>query len=100
MDQLPHMCLFIALTFTLVESEIISRFHVPSNVTEGESALLICDRDHSTPRLKLYTHKWYKEQLEIWRFEPKVRPQIQTFPVPGIHIDVSIKTHVSFLCSF
>lgn len=67
----------------------ILKFDVPSVAREGGHAMLVCDAGRG---VKLYTHKWYKEQMEFWRYEPKTRPQTQTFPVPGIVVDVSSST--------
>ena len=37
---------------------------------------------------KLYTLKWYHEEHEFWRFEPRARPKYQALNVPGVSIDV------------
>ena len=37
----------------------------------------------------LYSVKWYKDDLEFYRFVPNDRPKLQVFPQKGIHVDVS-----------
>lgn len=44
----------------------------------------------------LYTVKWYKGLNEFYRYIPKELPSTQTFPLPGIDVDVCI-FHIS-LC--
>ena len=37
----------------------------------------------------LYSIKWYKDEFEFYRYMPDNRPPVQSFPVPGINLDVS-----------
>ncbi|KAL0270101.1 UNVERIFIED_CONTAM: hypothetical protein PYX00_007619 [Menopon gallinae] len=36
---------------------------------------------------KLYSVKWYKNDLEFYRFMPNNYPQMQIFQVEGVHLD-------------
>ena len=61
---------------------------VPTAVRRGENVNLMClyDLEGDT----LYSLKWYKGKREFFRFTPKKEPSLQTFPVPGIYVEVSL----------
>ena len=61
---------------------------VPPHRVVGEKARLICKFDMEGDIL--YSVKWYKDDLEFYRFVPNDRPKLQVFPQEGIHVDVSI----------
>ncbi|XP_072153774.1 uncharacterized protein [Bemisia tabaci] len=58
---------------------------VDHHTVKGNSTLLECKFDLEGSRL--YTVKWYKDGHEFYRFLPKDKPQVLTFPVPGVHVD-------------
>ena len=60
---------------------------VPPHRVVGEKAKLICKFDMEGDIL--YSVKWYKDDLEFYRFVPNDRPKLQVFPQKGIHVDVS-----------
>ncbi|GFY79591.1 uncharacterized protein TNIN_153381 [Trichonephila inaurata madagascariensis] len=64
----------------------ITRFEVPSLVVPGDSAILTCFYDLG--KEKLYSVKWYKDQVEFFRFFPSLSPQYMAFPAPGLNIDI------------
>ena len=91
-SYLPLALLLLLLWMECLESRVhplISRFVVrPAIASEGQSVQLVCQQSINATH-RIYTIKYYKEQLEFWRFEPQSLPKIQSFPVPGIHVDVS-----------
>ena len=60
---------------------------VPPHRVVGEKARLVCKFDMEGDIL--YSVKWYKDDLEFYRFVPNDRPKLQVFPQKGIHVDVS-----------
>ena len=61
---------------------------VPPHVARGDFAELRCEY-HLAPRHALYALKWYKDGKEFYRFIPMDDVRTQTFPMPGINVDVS-----------
>lgn len=74
----------IDIVLTLKDVRVI----VPTAVRRGENVNLMClyDLEGDT----LYSLKWYKGKREFFRFTPKKEPSLQTFPVPGIYVEVSL----------
>eukprot|EP00095_Tigriopus_kingsejongensis_P008395 maker-scaffold9_size846264-snap-gene-4.19 protein:Tk08395 transcript:maker-scaffold9_size846264-snap-gene-4.19-mRNA-1 annotation:"beat protein" len=68
-----------ALTLTL------NMISVPPHQTVGTDAELRCEFDMEGETL--YSVKWYKDDHEFYRFVPNEHPQLQVFPVNGIHVD-------------
>jgi hypothetical protein len=64
-------------------------------VKRGENVNLICQYDLEGDTL--YSMKWYKGKREFFRFTPKKEPSLQTFPVPGIYVEVSSNRVVNCL---
>ena len=60
---------------------------VPAHRLVGNTARLVCKFDMEGDIL--YSVKWYKDDLEFYRFVPNDRPKLQVFPQKGIHVDVS-----------
>ncbi|RWS26839.1 hypothetical protein B4U80_03340, partial [Leptotrombidium deliense] len=63
----------------------ISEFKVPDKVNAGDEVQLICVYDLEGDAL--YTLKWYRDEKEFFRLEPKATPKIQFFNVAGINVD-------------
>lgn len=61
---------------------------VPTAVTLGSAAVLICECD--LPDEDLYSVKWYKGKHEFFRYTSKEIPSIKIFPKAGINVNVSI----------
>lgn len=74
---------FADIVLTLKDVRVI----VPAAVRRGENVNLICQYDLEGDTL--YSMKWYKGKREFFRFTPKKEPSLQTFPVPGIYVEVS-----------
>lgn len=64
------------------------RLSVPRAVRVGHSVTLGCDYDlEDAP---LYSVKWYRGTNEFYRYVPKEEPPTRVFPLPGLHVDVSV----------
>ncbi|KAG0433447.1 hypothetical protein HPB47_019910, partial [Ixodes persulcatus] len=63
------------------------RLDVPSIMRRGEQTWLNCSYD--LERDQLYSIKWYKNNVEIYRYLPSETPRVKVYNMPGIHIDVS-----------
>lgn len=71
---------------------------VPRAVRVGHSATLECDYD--LENASLYSVKWYRGTDEFYRYVPKEEPPTRVFPLPGLEVDVSIKSTISLLTFF
>ncbi|XP_049306524.1 uncharacterized protein LOC105227564 [Bactrocera dorsalis] len=59
----------------------------PPAVRRGQHAIVRCLYDlEGTP---LYSAKFYRGQLEFYRYTPGEFPNTKVFPFPGIHVDVT-----------
>jgi len=63
---------------------------VPSHRVVGDKARLVCKFDMGSDTL--YSVKWYKNDLEFYRYVPNDRPKLQVFATRGIHVDRSHST--------
>lgn len=60
----------------------------PPAVRRGQHATLRCIYDlEGAP---LYSAKFYRGQLEFYRYTPGEHPNTKVFPFPGIYVDVSV----------
>lgn len=59
-----------------------------------QAAVLSCNFDLGEG--KLYSVKWYKDEFEFFRYMPEGNPQILTFPLNGVNLDVSIKIYIQY----
>ena len=73
-------------TFCLILNDI----DVPPHRLVADNARLLCNFDMEGDIL--YSVKWYKDDLEFYRFVPNDRPKLQVFPQKGIFVDVSWKS--------
>lgn len=60
---------------------------VPRYQFPGGRAQLQCDYDLGND--SLYALKWYKEHEEFYRFVPKAVPQVNSYNVDGVNVNVS-----------
>lgn len=60
---------------------------VPSPTTQGESVELICS--YQLDEDKLYSVKWYKDDVEFYRYVPNDWPPGQFLPLQGVRVDLS-----------
>ncbi|XP_076325539.1 uncharacterized protein LOC143233293 [Tachypleus tridentatus] len=63
----------------------IIKLDIPENVRLAGEVTLSCMYDLEEDNL--YSVKWYKDDLEFFRYVPKELPQRQFFPLDGINID-------------
>ena len=70
----------------------LKSIHVPAHVEVGDNARLTCRFDMGSDTL--YSVKWYKNDLEFYRYVPNDRPKLQVFSQKGIHVDVSNSLHI------
>ncbi|KAG5888842.1 hypothetical protein JTB14_019107 [Gonioctena quinquepunctata] len=84
---------------TLVEGGLtlhLVDIRIPSHAVRNQSARLEChfELDGET----LYSVKWYKDGNEFYRFVPRDMPPTQTFPLPGVTVDVSSCLLLHYMC--
>lgn len=60
---------------------------VPPYTIRGQSVRLECHYDLEGEAL--YSVKWFKDDMEFFRFYPEDDPPAQMFRVHGVHVDVS-----------
>jgi hypothetical protein len=48
----------------------------------------------------LYSVKWYKGRREFYRYSPKETPPMKAFPMPGVHVVVSLQRDYDVCLSF
>ncbi|GFY75617.1 ig-like domain-containing protein [Trichonephila inaurata madagascariensis] len=60
---------------------------VPDSVEVGEVARLVCVFDEEQD--DLYSVKWYKDDVEFFRFLPNDRPANQFFEIGDVDVDMS-----------
>ncbi|UYV62903.1 hypothetical protein LAZ67_2002381 [Cordylochernes scorpioides] len=66
---------------------------MPTAVAKGESLWLNCTLDLEND--ELYSVKWYKNDVEFYRYLPRDRPASQKYDLPGIFVD-GIPPHTGF----
>ncbi|XP_054719077.1 uncharacterized protein LOC129228422 [Uloborus diversus] len=60
---------------------------VPSPTTQGETVELICS--YELDEDNLYSVKWYKDDVEFYRYVPNDWPPGQFLPILGVRVDLS-----------
>ncbi|XP_054711940.1 uncharacterized protein LOC129221482 [Uloborus diversus] len=60
---------------------------VPESIVVGEVARLVCVFDEEQD--DLYSVKWYKDDVEFFRFLPNDRPANQFFEIGDVEVDMS-----------
>ncbi|XP_076373896.1 uncharacterized protein LOC143258594 [Tachypleus tridentatus] len=65
----------------------ILNLDVPQTVQSGEAVELTCAYDLEGDNL--YSIKWYRDDMEFFRFVPRDNPPHQFFPLKGIKVDFS-----------
>ncbi|XP_065205813.1 uncharacterized protein LOC135835476 [Planococcus citri] len=69
------------------ESLRLTDVHIPRHMDLHQPAVLSCNFDLANG--KLYSVKWYKDEFEFFRYMPANNPQILTFPLNGVNLDLS-----------
>lgn len=82
-----HYLLLTTLEAGVLGLRIVS-LDVPQRVSVGREVLLKCAYDLEGDLL--YSVKWYKDDIEFFRYVPSDRPPGQYFEVNGIRVDVSL----------
>ena len=60
---------------------------IPELARFGSDVTLVCRHDVIMDHL--YAQKWFKGSNEFYRYTPSNNPQVQIYPVPGVHVNVS-----------
>ncbi|XP_076371676.1 uncharacterized protein LOC143257193 [Tachypleus tridentatus] len=60
---------------------------IPRNVEIGQQVKLKCEYDLGDDQL--YSIKWYRDNIEFFRYMPDDRPHLHYFPIEGVKVDVS-----------
>ncbi|KMZ03023.1 uncharacterized protein LOC6727721 isoform X2 [Drosophila simulans] len=91
---LPTRCLLLLLGVLLLSMELVecalrnvNLIIEPPAVRRGQHVVLRCMYD--LDGAPLYSAKFYRGQLEFYRYTPGEFPNTKVFPFPGIHVDVS-----------
>ncbi|XP_054724311.1 endothelial cell-selective adhesion molecule-like [Uloborus diversus] len=88
---MPVACRYLLVIcicgLTLSKRVRVTELRVPSTAVFGESVALLCSYELGSE--ELYVVKWYKDDLEFYRYEPKDDNQSVYFPQPGVNIDLS-----------
>lgn len=58
----------------------------------GDTVTLVCEYD--LEQVALYTIKWYRNEVEFYRYVPKESPPSKAFSVPHINVDVSLNLYI------
>ncbi|XP_067143377.1 irregular chiasm C-roughest protein-like isoform X1 [Centruroides vittatus] len=79
-------CLCVAIVAKGVLGLRLSKLEVPGVVVHGEPVWLNCSFDIETD--ELYSIKWYKNNLEFYRYLPSDHPPAQKYDLLGIYLDL------------
>ncbi|XP_076307908.1 uncharacterized protein LOC143223623 [Tachypleus tridentatus] len=86
--------ILMVLVLTKVSSSLrIVNLDVPRTVPRGREVRLTCSYDLEGE--KLYSVKWYRDDMEFFRFVPRDDPKQLYFPLEGIEVDFSRSTKQS-----
>ncbi|RWS26542.1 uncharacterized protein B4U80_00272, partial [Leptotrombidium deliense] len=64
----------------------ITNLSIPHSIHSGESIWINCSYDLETDQL--YSIKWYKNDIEFYRYLPSDVPNAQTYESSGIYADL------------
>lgn len=78
---------FIAFFTALVIGLKLETVSIPQYGVKDGSVVLGCEFLLESDTLLVL--KWYKDGHEFYRYSPQVKPNILTFPVDGVSVDVS-----------
>ncbi|ALC46275.1 beat-IIa [Drosophila busckii] len=81
--------IMMLITMDMVESALrnVSLIVDPPTPDRGQHVVLRCVYD--LKGAPLYSTKFYRGQLEFYRYTPGEFPNTKVFPFPGIHVDVT-----------
>lgn len=66
----------------------LSKLEVPGAVIIGENVWLKCDFDLEGD--ELYSVKWYKNNVEFYRYQPRDTLHGQMYDLLGVYVEVSV----------
>ncbi|XP_022249329.1 uncharacterized protein LOC111087334 [Limulus polyphemus] len=97
MDLPTHLpiAFLILVSVTASFSLTIISLDVPETVPRGREVKLTCFYDLEGE--KLYSVKWYRDDVEFFRFVPRDKPQQLYFPLEGIEVDFA-KSNKQTIC--
>ncbi|XP_054721507.1 uncharacterized protein LOC129231253 isoform X2 [Uloborus diversus] len=78
--------IFASLLRGAVSLRLIS-LEVPDKVSRGQGTRLTCGYDLEGDTL--YSIKWYRDDVEFFRYVPTDKPPGQFFPLQGVKVDMS-----------
>jgi len=67
----------------------MTSLQIPQHVVLNETVHMQCN--FNLDKEILYSVKWYKDGHEFYRYVPSDTPQVVTFPVRGVNVNVSMK---------
>ncbi|KAG8186613.1 hypothetical protein JTE90_019934 [Oedothorax gibbosus] len=89
-DIYLHLLLYadddVILAKRVVSLRLVS-LEVPDKVNRGQGTRLTCGYDLEGD--VLYSIKWYRDDVEFFRYVPTDKPPGQFFPLTGIKVDLS-----------
>lgn len=68
---------------------------IPKAVIRGATGTLKCN--YNLEDEALYTMKWYRNNREFYRFTPREKPQMKTFPIADVPLQISNKSNANVL---
>lgn len=69
--------------------------HVPGAVRSGEAVQLRCEYD--LENAELYSVKWYKNNVEFYRYLPSDAPPGQSYELLGTYVQVGVQPYLLLL---
>ena len=84
------------LCFLSIYTLKVTRFKVPPEMLTTQPGQLICEFEISRGE-RLYSLRWYLNETEFFRFEPRADQRVQLFPLPQLKIDVRLAIKLPFL---
>lgn len=71
----------------------IASLDVPKYAKVGDNIRLVCD--YASGVDQVYSVKWYKDNMEFYRYVPKDTPKAQSFFVEGVNVNLANSNHKS-----
>ncbi|XP_017775496.1 PREDICTED: uncharacterized protein LOC108561891 [Nicrophorus vespilloides] len=87
MDVTAFLTIILILLFHGADGLKSLIIRVPQVVKSGDTVTLSCNYD--LEEVALYTIKWYRNDVEFYRFVPKESPPSRAFTMPHIHVDIA-----------
>ncbi|XP_043065252.1 uncharacterized protein LOC108094344 [Drosophila ficusphila] len=84
--QIWYILHVILVLIDISSSLTMTEVKIPNHIMRLKSATLGCR--YALDGESLYSVKWYKDGHEIYRYVPRDKPPGQSFPLPGVNIDL------------